>query len=74
MKIVLPRIQQNTTKFRIDTLEPMILLGGKIANFSKFAGDYLKRKRALRPYSKPSRTTLRGFRRNAPQRSMSSVP
>jgi hypothetical protein len=42
MKIVLPRIQQNTTKFRIDTLEPMILLGGKIANFSKFAGDYLK--------------------------------
>ncbi|KAG9200134.1 hypothetical protein G6514_007612 [Epicoccum nigrum] len=42
MKIVLPRIQQNTTRFRIDTLEPMILLGGKIANFSKFAGDYLK--------------------------------
>ena len=42
MKIVLPRIQQNTTRFRIDTLEPMILLGGKIANFSKFAGDNLK--------------------------------
>ena len=42
MKIVLPGIQWNTTKFRINTLEPMILLGGKIANFSKFASDYLR--------------------------------
>jgi hypothetical protein len=52
MKIVLPRIQQNTTKFRIDTLEPMILLGGKIANFLKMLSGFIN-KMTANPVNSP---------------------
>ncbi|KAI1280253.1 hypothetical protein F5Y07DRAFT_413359 [Xylaria sp. FL0933] len=39
MKEVLPRINQRCTAFQIGTLEPMITLGGRIANFAKDAGN-----------------------------------
>ncbi|KAI0186881.1 hypothetical protein EV127DRAFT_410831 [Xylaria flabelliformis] len=38
MREVLPRINNRCTNFQIETLEPMITLGGRIANFAKDAG------------------------------------
>jgi hypothetical protein len=43
MKEVLPRMHQRCSNFQIDTLEPMIILGGRISNFAKNSGTYIDR-------------------------------
>lgn len=43
MKDVLPQMYQHRAEFQIDTLEPMIILGGRISNFAQNAGTYVDR-------------------------------
>ncbi|RSL59401.1 hypothetical protein CEP54_007315 [Fusarium duplospermum] len=42
MKQVLPRMHKRANDFQVDTIEPMILLGGRIGNFAKDSGQYLQ--------------------------------
>ncbi|RBR26040.1 uncharacterized protein FIESC28_01068 [Fusarium coffeatum] len=42
MKIVLPRMHKRANEFQIDTIEPMITLGGRIGNFAKDSGKYIE--------------------------------
>ncbi|KAF5578848.1 hypothetical protein FPCIR_11391 [Fusarium pseudocircinatum] len=42
MKIVLPRMHQRANEFQINTIEPMITLGGRIGNFAKDSGKYIE--------------------------------
>ncbi|KAH6637823.1 hypothetical protein C7974DRAFT_411285 [Boeremia exigua] len=43
MKEALPRMHQRCANFQIETLEPMIVLGGRISNFAKSSGTYIDR-------------------------------
>jgi hypothetical protein len=43
MKDVLSRMNQPYSEFQVDTLEPMIILGGCISNFSQNTGTYVER-------------------------------
>jgi hypothetical protein len=42
MQQVLPRIYQETTDFKIKTLDPMVGLGGDIKSFAKKVAEYLR--------------------------------
>ncbi|RSL98147.1 hypothetical protein BHE90_008701 [Fusarium euwallaceae] len=42
MKKVLPRMHKRANDFQVDTIEPMLVLGGRIANFAKDSGQYLQ--------------------------------
>ncbi|RSL62296.1 hypothetical protein CEP53_004836 [Fusarium sp. AF-6] len=42
MKQVLPRMHKRASEFQVDTIEPMITLGGRIGNFAKDSGQYLQ--------------------------------
>lgn len=42
MKEVLPRMHKRASEFQVDTIEPMITLGGRIGNFAKDSGKYLQ--------------------------------
>ncbi|KAK7416608.1 hypothetical protein QQX98_005079 [Neonectria punicea] len=41
MKQVLPRMHKRANDFQVDTIEPMITLGGRIGNFAKDSGNYI---------------------------------
>ncbi|KAL6823178.1 hypothetical protein V8C40DRAFT_31852 [Trichoderma camerunense] len=43
MKEVLPRMHKRANDFQINTIEPMITLGGRIGNFAKDSGRFMDR-------------------------------